>query len=175
MAEMAAALDWFFDGPSAAQAAPSASSGARALFEAAAAGDAAEVARLRAAGAPADARVHGMPALCAAARKGHVAVLDALLRPPPPGDRDDGAADRARCEDGRTALMLAAFGGHDAAVAALLAAGASPRAEDASGASALHAAAHGASAAAAAALLGAGAAPRARMRDGREPAHCAAA
>ncbi|HEX8502169.1 MAG TPA: ankyrin repeat domain-containing protein [Pyrinomonadaceae bacterium] len=91
---------------------------ARALFDAAEAGDAAAVARLLAAGAPADARLaHGgeTPLMRAAAR-GHEGVACVLL--------DAGADVSAQRADGFSPLILAVFFGHYAVVRLLVERGA---------------------------------------------------
>ena len=87
-----------------------------------------------------------------------MAPLKALL-----GRSDEVAVD-AKDDDGMTALMRAAQGGHAAAIAALLAAGA--EVEDIDGMTALMFAAIGGHAAAIAALLAAGAEAEAKNNDG---------
>ena len=142
-----AELDWFFE-PQVPQARRE-DARERELFDAAAAGDAAAVTRLRAAGVRAAAvRVNGMSPLAAAASKGHAAVIDTLLNAllaessaAPAAAPADADAD-GRGGEGRTALMIAAGAGRVEAVDALLRHGASVVAEDARGARALHAAAH---------------------------------
>jgi hypothetical protein len=89
-----------------------------ALFDAAEAGDAAEVARVLASGASADERrTHGgeTPLMRAAAR-GHETVVRALL--------DAGADACARRADGFTPLILAVFFGHEGVVRMLVERGA---------------------------------------------------
>ncbi|HEX8355038.1 MAG TPA: ankyrin repeat domain-containing protein, partial [Pyrinomonadaceae bacterium] len=96
---------------------------ARALFGAAEDGDAAAVARLLAAGAPADARLtHGgeTPLMRAAAR-GHEDVARVLL--------DAGADASAQRADGFTPLILAVFFGHEGVVRLLVGRGADARSQ----------------------------------------------
>ena len=100
-------------------------------------------------------------ALRSAAAAGLMAPLKALL-----GRSEEVAVD-AKDSGGRTALMVAADGGHAAAIAALLAAGAEVDATSNQGTTALMAAAQGGHAAAIAALLAAGAEVEAKKNDGK--------
>ncbi|MCY4627537.1 MAG: ankyrin repeat domain-containing protein [Acidobacteria bacterium] len=90
------------------------------LVAAAQAGDAARVAELLGAGAPADARSGGFPAIHRAAQADSVAVLEMLVA----AGAHLGAVDRT----GHTALTRAALFGRAAAVAFLLESGANPNA-----------------------------------------------
>ena len=100
-------------------------------------------------------------ALRSAAAAGLMAPLKALL------GRSEEVAVGAKGNDGGTALMWAAQGGHAAAIEALVAAGAEVEAKDNNGWTALMVAAQGGHAAAIAALLAAGAEVAAKMNDGR--------
>ena len=100
-------------------------------------------------------------ALGAAAAAGLMAPLKALL-----GRGEEVAVD-AKDDEGATALMFAAQGGHATAIEALLAAGAEVEAKIEDGRTALMLAAGGGHAAAIAALLAAGAEVEAKDNNGR--------
>lgn len=142
----------------------------RALHTAAGDGDAAEVARLLAAGAAPNARnprFAGLPTpLVVAAFKGHAAVVSALLAA--------GADATLTNVQGRTALHLAADQGHADCVDLLVRSGAPLGAVDFVGHTPLHVAAWQDHRAAVAALLRAGAPLEARDTNGDTPLALAA-
>lgn len=149
---------------------PTVASTGRRLFDAAHAGDTANVRQLLAQGAEVNWRnVGGWSPLMIAAAERHAETVAALL--------EGGADPNHRNHYGRTALMFAAGYGQTAIVERLLAGGADPNLvpTDSDGYTALAMAASRGHAAAVAALLKGGADAALRTRDGRTPADLARA